>query len=237
MTTRLLITYILTIFRKDHIVHHICTSFALGACPDVLEDNYNRNNTYQRRPPPLHGDLAQRLQDSTVFIDNMFKPKTYSDYMHFFTEEIEAKGYVKVVSDYVFGKHERANIMFNRLFAGYLHPLIHLGFGLEFEQPAIVAEALGQTAIHPTFLDSFFIETHDAATIRVSETDHLVNIMDKIRADTKLSNAAHWDDSHKIRDGIMAIAKEEMINYACQWQVKADNIEEATAEMINACGS
>lgn len=32
-------------------------------------------------------------------------------------------------------------------FTGFLHPLIHLGFGVEFDQPAIVAEALAQAAV------------------------------------------------------------------------------------------
>ncbi|KAL8787549.1 MAG: hypothetical protein Q9195_007721 [Heterodermia aff. obscurata] len=167
----------------------------------------------------------------------MFRPKIYSDYPQFFTVEIETKDYQDVVSKYIFRDNQQANIIFNQMFAEYLHPLIHLGFGLEFKQPAIVAEALGSTAIHPTFLDSFFIETHEAATMRASEPDHLANIMNKIRADIKLFTAAHWDDGHKVRDGILVRAKEEMIKYASQRQVKADNVEEATAEMINACGS
>ena len=30
---------------------------------------------------------------------------------------------------------------------GFLHPIIHLGFGIEFNQPAIIAEALAQYVI------------------------------------------------------------------------------------------
>lgn len=33
-------------------------------------------------------------------------------------------------------------------FTGFLHPIIHLGFGVEFQQPAIIAEALAQAAVH-----------------------------------------------------------------------------------------
>ena len=217
-------------------MHHICTSFALGASPEILENNYKKNDSYQRPPPPLNGDLAQELHDPAVFIANMFKPKTYSDYLKFFTLEIQSKGYKAVVSQYVFAEDERADIMFNRLFAGYYHPFIHLGFGLEFKQPAIVAEALAQTAIHPTFLDDFFNETEEVAPYYAPDADHFVNIMDKIRADTKLSNAARWSDDHKVRDGILARAKEEMIRYAREWRVEARHPEQAIAEMVNACG-
>ena len=63
-----------------------------------------------------------------------------------------------------------------------------------------------------------------------------MDLLDKIRADTKLSTAAHWEDDHKVRDGVMVRAKDEIIRYVSQWQVKSDELEEATAEMISACG-
>ncbi|KAL9611863.1 MAG: hypothetical protein Q9167_003517 [Letrouitia subvulpina] len=211
----------------NHIVHHICTSLALGAAPDVLEQNYSANNTYQRSPPPLHGELVKDLHDPKVFIRNMYRPEAYSDFLKFFTLEIQSKGYKKVVNEYVFADDERASTMFNRLFAGFLHPVIHLGFGVEFEQPAIIAEALAQTAIHSTWLDQFFIESERAARASHIQSDSLMNIVDKIQKDYTLSCAAHWDDDNKIRDGILARAKEEMINYACQWQVQADRTEES----------
>lgn len=84
----------------------------------MLQKNYDKNNSYQRPPPPLHNDLAQGIRDPKVFIANIFKPNTYPDYLRLFTEEIEQKGYQEVIQEYVFKGDERANIMFNSLFAG-----------------------------------------------------------------------------------------------------------------------
>lgn len=42
--------------------------------------------------------------------------------------------------------------MLVRLHAGFLHPMIHLGFGVEFQQPAIIAEALAQAAVHDNWI-------------------------------------------------------------------------------------
>ncbi|KAL8948606.1 MAG: hypothetical protein Q9222_005222 [Ikaeria aurantiellina] len=210
----------------NHIVHHICTSLALGATPDTLNKNYKENDSYQRPPPPLHDDLSQRLHDPSVFISNMFRPKTYSDYLKFIISEIESKGHEAAIHEYIFADNERAKIMFNRLFAGYLHPIIHLGFGVEFRQPAIIAEALAQTAIHPTFLDQFFIDVDAAVMTQAPKAEHLVEIMDKIREDPKLPLAAHRNDDHKVRDGILVRAKEEMIDFASRWQVDGENIED-----------
>lgn len=58
--------------------------------------------------------------------------------------------------------------------------------------------------------------------------------MDDIRNDETLSKAAHFGDSNKIRDGILKRAPKEMIEYASQYQITEDQLEEKTAEMINA---
>ena len=61
-----------------------------------------------------------------------------------------------------------------------------------------------------------------------------MDLLDEIRADKKLSTAAGWDDSNKIRDGILVRAPDEMIKYASQFKVKEEELRDKTAEMINA---
>ena len=120
--------------------------------------------------------------------------------------------------------------------SGFLHPIIHLGFGIEFKQPAIIAEALAEAAAHDKWLTPFFLESEKKAKTSNRPSRSLVELLDDIRADKKLSSAAHWDDDNKIRDGILVRAKDEMINYASQWTVKPEELEEKTAEMYNAAG-
>jgi hypothetical protein len=120
---------------------------------------------------------------------------------------------------------------------GTLHPMIHIGFGIEFKQPTVIAEALGQAAIHPTYLDSFFSEADEAPKRNLHPSNSLVGILDEIRADEKLSTAAHWDDQNQIRDGVLGRAKDDMVKYASQWRVNPENLEEATAELANAAGN
>lgn len=64
----------------------------------------------------------------------------------------------------------------------------------------------------------------------------IVELLDKVRADQKLSTAAHWEDSNKIRDGIMVRALDDMISVASQWKVGPGAVIEKTAEMTNATG-
>ena len=117
---------------------------------------------------------------------------------------------------------------------GFLHPIIHLGFGVEFKQPAIIAEALAQAAAHDTWIGPLLFAAEKSATPEKSKP--MVEILDEIRADTKLSMAAHWEDRNKIRDGLLVRAPDEMIEYASQWNVKSDELEAKTAEMTNAAG-
>jgi len=116
---------------------------------------------------------------------------------------------------------------------GFLHPIIHLGFGVEFEQPVIVAEALAQAAAHDNWITSFLLGAEKTAALS-SHSTSLVVLLDEIRARQKLSTAAHWDDGNKIRDGILARAPDEMIKYASQFRVKEQELEAKTAEMTNA---
>ena len=120
---------------------------------------------------------------------------------------------------------------------GTLHPLIHLGFGIEFQQPAIVAEALAQTYIHPTWLDSFLLETDKASKDTGYPSKALVTLLDEVREDKKLSTAARWTDRNLIFEGVLSRARTEMFNYCIQWKVKSDQIEAAEAEIANAAGA
>lgn len=164
------------------------------------------------------------------------KEKYYHDFLVFFQKEIEAKTWQKVLNEFLFANDERANDMLCRLYAGFLHPIIHLGFGIEFQQPAIMAEALAQTAVHDNWMAPLFLGCEKAAeTHRGSnQKKTIVQLLEEAKNNEKLRNAPHFDDGNKIREGIMKRAPEEMIQIASQYTIKEDELEEKTAEMINA---
>ena len=120
---------------------------------------------------------------------------------------------------------------------GFLHPIIHLGFGVEFQQPAIIAEALAQAAVHTSWIGQFLLPAEKAAEERAKSQKPrpLTELVDEIRADRKLSTAADWNDGNKIRDGILKRAPQEMIDIASQYFIQPDDdLDEKVAEMTNA---
>jgi hypothetical protein len=166
--------------------------------------------------------------------------KYYHDWLVFFQNEIDAKGWENVINEYCLARDERADDMLVRLFMGFLHPLIHLGFGVEFGQPAIIAEALAQAAVHTDWMGPFFVESEKAAAKRKAAGEKpktLISLLEEIRADEKLKYSPHWDDPNKIRDGIMVRAPENMIEVASKFFLEGSSekeLERKTAEMINA---
>lgn len=177
------------------------------------------------------------MHDPARFKTYLGKEKHYHDFLQYFRDEISKKGWETVLNDELFKGDERADDLLARLFSGFLHPIIHLGFGVEFYQPAIIAEALAQAAVHDNWMAPFFLDAEKAANAsgaKPQDTKTIVQLLDEIRADKKLSSAAHWKDGNKIRDGILKRAPDEMLKYASQYVIDESQLEEKTAEMINA---
>ena len=114
-----------------------------------------------------------------------------------------------------------------------MHPLIHLGFGVEFKQPAIIVEALAQACIHDGWTGNFLHAAENAAK-QAKSSKSLVQLIRDARSNDKVYKSAHWEDGNKLRDGVFVRARDEMIALAAQWHVKPDEVEQKTAEMINA---
>lgn len=140
----------------------------------------------------------------------------------------------------MFARDEHADDLLARSYAGFLHPIIHTGFGVEFQQPAIIAEGLAQACVHDSWMKSFFISVEEAANKKRKEGDRktIAQLLEEVKRDEELSNATHWEDGNKIRDGVMKRALDKMVALASQYTIREDDdLEEKTAEMINAAGT
>lgn len=223
----------------NHIAHHLLTLFALGATPQEIQQGYDTNVTYQRPPEPLKESIVKDMHQPDRFKTYLGKEQYYHDFLVFFQKEIEEKTWQKVLDEYLFARNDRADDLLARLYAGFLHPIIHTGFGIEFQQPAIIAEGLAQACIHDKWMKPLFLGLEEAAEKNRGKADRktIVQLLEEVKKNDEVSNAAHWEDGNKIRDGVMKRAQDKMIAIASQYTIREDDdLEEKTAEMINAAG-
>lgn len=226
----------------NHIAHHLLSQYGVGAPASSIQKAWDTNSSYQKPRLASNPQIVESLSQSEGFLKHLGNMSRTGDYLDFFTAELEKRGVEETLKEYLFSGTEVSEAMFGRLFAGFLHPIIHLGFGLEFNQPAIVAEALAQAAVHQGWLGPFMLQAEEAAKKnRKAPHDEnggvrqtLPELLDAIRKDEKLRNAAAWKDGNKIRDGIMARAPAEMLSIVAQFSVppSTEDLERRTAEMI-----
>ncbi|KAI9881230.1 MAG: hypothetical protein M1823_006671, partial [Watsoniomyces obsoletus] len=157
----------------------------------------------------------------------------FHDFQVYFEKEIESKGWEATLREHLFAGDEHDEQLLKRMFSGFYHPIIHLGFGIEFQQPAIIAEALAQAATHDVWIAKFIDPVEEAAK-STTRSKNLVQILTEARESEKLSKCAHWEDGNKVRDGVIARGGKEVVELAAQWRVKPDELDKKTAEMTNA---
>jgi questin oxidase-like protein len=118
---------------------------------------------------------------------------------------------------------------------GFLHPLIQLMYGMEWAQPAIVAEGLAQASVHSASLhEALFAAERLANEAAGTPMPSIVSLLEAVAADTKLAKSARLSDGNKVRDGVLARAKDEMLAIAAKVKVRPEELGERTAEMFDA---
>ncbi|KAJ5495276.1 Oxidoreductase ptaJ [Penicillium diatomitis] len=219
----------------NHIPHSLLSIYAVGGSPDDIEAAYKRNASYQRPVLPTDNGVVEKMRQTGNLREHFGKEKHYPNFLSFFQKEIDEKGVDTVLNIYLFAENDQAQNLFCRLWGGLVHPLIHLGFGLEFKQPAIVAEALAQASVHEDKLgyEFFLLAEKQAGDAGKAGSKTLMQLLDEIRTNKTLSTSARYSDKNKIFDGVLGRASQEMLRYASQYTVSPDQVDEKLADMMN----
>ncbi|KAJ9609613.1 hypothetical protein H2200_005941 [Cladophialophora chaetospira] len=242
----------------NHQVHYLLTDLALGASPDQIRRAFETNTGYQRSFQA--GDEShQRVNTDENWAAAIGQADYYASWIRYFSGEIALKGWQTVLIESLFARTARADDLFGRMYEGEtclsgvavgervltvwpgaLHPIIHLGFGVEFEQPAIIAEALAQAAVHPVGGARYLLRVEELAksspiwTVR----DELTSLFLKARANPVIKDADCWKPGSYERDGdVFDVAPPALVDLAATYRLdrgmSEDLLHEHIAEMIN----
>ncbi|KAL0062559.1 hypothetical protein AAF712_010598 [Marasmius tenuissimus] len=136
----------------NHIIHRALAVWALGGDAHVIQAGYDHDKSSQR---PSYESPEPITRDN--FKDHLGDENFYDGYLKYFVAELDQSSVGKVIEESVFspafnfavenkfGEHPE---MLSRFLDGLLHPMIHTGYGVEFDLPGTVAEGLAQTAVH-----------------------------------------------------------------------------------------
>ncbi|KAL0490354.1 oxidoreductase [Acrasis kona] len=200
----------------NHLTHHILAAYSLGADKDRLDRIYYSHKVAQRtKEPPKYeltlGNWRCHLGDEHA----------YTDFANFFLDHIQSHGWKTTVTMFAFDP-----TMFLRLTAGIFHPLIHLGYGLEFQNETMVAEGLAMTAVHETLIDGYI----NFIKLSPPQSDNtLMSIFNQIVNDPAFDHITN--DKPDKADIVVKEHKDLLEKYTDMWFVSPDNLDEKMKEL------
>ncbi|RMZ66348.1 hypothetical protein GMOD_00005484 [Pyrenophora seminiperda CCB06] len=225
----------------NHIAHSILTCLALGAAPEDIQRAYDDGVGIQRPIPDLNAQMVDKWYDDEKMLEALGTINLYTTFLAFFKKYMEEHGWKETVNKYLFSRSKVAEKLLARMYEGAYHPVIHLGLGIEFQLPGIVAEALAQAAAHD---DSHIGQLFEACEAQAGiayppkNPKSLVQLLHEVRKNESIRNAPRWEDfGNKMRDGVVGRACMEMAFIASQFRInnKPEDLERRTAEMISTC--
>ncbi|KAK0823210.1 hypothetical protein LTR73_008681 [Friedmanniomyces endolithicus] len=223
------------VFMHNNIAHHTLTILALGGTPRDLESHFQANSAYQRAQPSDAAGNVTELDDLKSWETAFGHEENYGIFLHFFEAQLESKPIEEVLDSYLFSDTYIARRIMVRMFMGFVHPFIHLGLVVEFQQSAIVAEALAQACIHhDDYLFPFF---HDAE--EGSGNDHhrgslMVELLAEARCEQKIKNSTSFSTFERLEDGVLQNARLEITRIASRWSVESGDVNRVATELLNA---
>ncbi|KAK1225084.1 hypothetical protein PQX77_011953 [Marasmius sp. AFHP31] len=137
--------------RHNHISHHLLALWSMGADAEILQKGYDLHSGLQKPK----GDPKEAITKEN-FVDHLVDRSYYKAYIDFFTEVVREKGGIAALEEFLFSdemnlqtvnEDRKAPEMLNHFHSGILHPLIHVGNGVEFGLPGMIVEGLAQTAV------------------------------------------------------------------------------------------
>ena len=242
----------------NHVVYYVLSLWALGASPKLIVRHAKRNITCALLPPKFADEATvASLSDPQNLMNAVAREECYQDLIVFFEREIERLGVDKTLQKYLLGDSEFARSVYPRLYHGYVHSIMHVGLGLEFDQPTILAEGLAETVVHN---EPWYTEFHEIcrAVAASTPTEKRLSLIDAYKAcaeDPVIVNCVDWSllegfkppegdwalsehfkppEVEPWRDGAWIRAGRNLAAITGRYQVRPDeDLERAVAEVVN----
>ncbi|KAG0379690.1 hypothetical protein BGX24_012140 [Mortierella sp. AD032] len=224
----------------NHLVHAVLASYSLGATPERLRAIYESHAMEQR---PI-GSVKKNFT-SADWKSEIGNQEFYASYLEFFRQEVPKLGRAEAIVNYAFDTD-----VLGRTFSGAFHPLIHLGYGIDFGIDAIVAEGLAMMAVTSKMMAPFVVApatmienvtTKIVSQLSISEppsAKKIVDILTAIREDRELDDVTSYPEVNKTMDVAKSkVAASKVQKLLSEWKVEetVQDIDLKAKELYKAC--
>ncbi|KAJ7259284.1 hypothetical protein C8J57DRAFT_1339972 [Mycena rebaudengoi] len=213
----------------NHTPFHMLTEYALGASPAHIEAIWKVHLTIEKPAFASPGPVT-----AATFADHLGERPYYQAYLKFFSEEVLKKNdTAATLEEWLFSSKAnfdgKAPQMLNRLLAGILHPMLYVGYGVEFAIPGLVAEGLAQACVHQLG-NTLKILPQKMFSTQPSRQDHAFSIASRILDDDR------FDDLPLMSlDDALAKFGDAIYEYAALWTVDGANAKEVENKVQELC--
>ncbi|KAL0069225.1 hypothetical protein AAF712_003588 [Marasmius tenuissimus] len=200
--------------RHNHISHHLLALWSMGADAEILQKGYDLHSQLQKPK----GDPKEVITREN-FVDHLADRSYYKGYVDFFTGVMREKGSIATLEEFIFSdemnlqnvdEDRKVPEMLDHFHSGILHPLIHVGNGVEFGLPGMIVEGLAQTAVSKAgnehIVPRAMFEYHSDR-----EGVHVLNILARVYEDRSLS--VNETLPTEVKDDMAA----SLLQYALDW--------------------
>ncbi|KAJ8073173.1 hypothetical protein PM082_020042 [Marasmius tenuissimus] len=181
---------------KDlHISHRVLAAWTMGARSTIIKEGYDTNKHMQKPRGTSPGQITHEN-----YKEHLGDRRFYDAYVKFDTEFVRTKGFSSVLEGYVFSpransvsasKDRKQPEMLGRFRDALLHPIIHIGYGVEFGLPGMVVEGLAMTSISPSH-NRVAVSPDLFASVEVLRKAPTVELFDALQqASTRLKSVLH----------------------------------------------
>ncbi|KAL2751793.1 hypothetical protein ACRALDRAFT_213747 [Sodiomyces alcalophilus JCM 7366] len=221
----------------NHMAHSLLTTFALGGDAQEVQRAYEDGLAVQRAQPEADHEVIKGLANDENMFAILGQVAQYTNVVIFFEQQMDQRGWRDVLDKYCFSGTKLADIILARMYEGAYHPIIHLGLGVEFEQPSIIAEALAQAITHPVsgIPDCLLATSEIADQAKGGRMDlSLIELFNTARENDVIFRGPRWEDmTLKMKDGVLGRSREAIVRLAAQFRVDPSDLERRAAESLN----
>ncbi|KNC97361.1 uncharacterized protein SPPG_07288 [Spizellomyces punctatus DAOM BR117] len=201
----------------NHFPHTLLSQFALGASEQRL------NREWSLEDPDLE-KLGEPVENIVLneknWRDYIGIRRYYPNYLKFFDHLVQRDGIIPTTVKYAFDP-----VLIPSVLSGLLHPLIHIGFGVEFSSPLVTAEGLAEACTHQPKMKPVLdasrkhSELNQPASHSKYNTKRIVEFFDTLRKDPRLDGLVTVENDDKTAATIQKCA-EVIAEYANLWTIE-----------------